>query len=362
MQNNTGVQITNDISGLVEGGRHGITGGALNNTVTFTTTVTNKAGGVIKGDNGSGINLDGFNAKQSATITNAGTIVGNGHDVGDGLSHDGDGIDVDGLVTITNTGTIRSINAFSPALSGLAYSEGITVGGGTVTNSGTIEGLVAAGNTNAVGRGISLLGNDITTGALAGAREAIYGNATVTNQADGLIHGQSDSGIYVDGPASGFTVTIDNQAGATIQGGGTANAAIKTGADNDTITNAGRIDGASSGKAIDLGGGNDQLTITGGSALIKGGIDGGSGSNKLTFNLGAANNTFTHSAVISNFDKVDVLSGQVTNGNNTYAGTTTVGGGLAAAALRVNGRHSGGGGVHGAGWQHAGWHRCFCAG
>ena len=344
VQNNTGVQITNDVTGLVEGGRHGITGRALDYTGTFTTTVTNKVNGVIKGDNGSGINLDGFNAKQSATITNAGTIIGNGHDIGDGLSHDGDGIDVDGLVTITNTGTIRSINAFSPASSGLAYSEGITVGGGTITNSGTIEGLVAAGNTNAVGRGISLLGNDITTGPLAGTREAIYGNATVTNQAGGLIRGQSDSGIYVDGPASGFTVTIDNQAGATIQGGGTDNAAIKTGEDNDTITNAGTIDGASSGKAINLGGGNDQLTITGGSAVINGSIDGGSGSNKLTFNLGAANNVFMYSAVISNFDKVDVFSGQVTlNGNNTYTGATTVGGGLAAASLRVNGRHSGGG-------------------
>jgi hypothetical protein len=344
VQSNTGVQITNDTTGLVEGGRHGITGGAPDNTVTFTTAVTNKVGGVIKGDNGSGINLDGLGAKQSATIINAGTITGNGHDIGDGLSHDGDGIDVDGLVTITNTGTIRSINAFSPASSGLAYSEGITVGGGTITNSGIIEGLVSSGNTNAVGRGISLLGNDITTGPLAGTREAIYGNATVTNQAGGLIRGQSDSGIYVDGPASGFTVTIDNQAGAMIQGGGTANAAIKTGADNDTITNAGTIDGASSGKAIDLGGGNDQLTVTGGSAVINGSIDGGSGSNKLTFNLGAANKAFTHSDVISNFDKVDVLSGLVTlNGNNTYSGATTVGGGLAAASLRVNGRHSGGG-------------------
>jgi len=340
-QTNSGVQITNASTGLVEGGRHGITGGNTDITVdggAYTTTVTNVAGGTIKGDNGSGINLDGLNAKQTAAIVNNGTITGNG------VTGDGDGIDVDGLVTITNTGTIRSINAFSPASSGLAYSEGITVGGGTITNSGTIEGLVAAGNTNAVGRGISLLGNDITTGPLAGTREAIYGNATVTNQAGGLIRGQSDSGIYVDGPASGFTVTIDNQAGATIQGGGTANAAIKTGADNDTITNAGTIDGASSGKAINLGGGNDQLAITGGSAVINGSIDGGSGSNKLMFNLGAANNTFTHSAVISNFDKVDVLSGQVTlNGNNTYAGTTTVGGGSAAASLRVNGRHSGGG-------------------
>src|SRR5262249_11825084 len=61
-QNNTGVQITNDTTGLIEGGRHGITGGAIDNTVLFTTSITNNLGGIIRGDNGSGINLDGFNA------------------------------------------------------------------------------------------------------------------------------------------------------------------------------------------------------------------------------------------------------------------------------------------------------------
>ena len=337
-QNNTGVKITNDTTGLVEGGRHGITGGAVDGTVNFTTTVTNNLGGTIKGDNGSGINLDGFNAKQTATITNAGTITGNG------VTGDGDGIDVDGLVTLTNTGTIRSINAFSSTTP--AQSEGVTVGGGSIENSGTIEGDVAAGNTNAVGRGISLLGNDITTGPLAGTREAIYGNATVINHAHGLIRGQTDSGIAVDGPASGFTVTITNEAGGIIEGAGASAATIQTGADNDTVNNAGSIinDEGNSKVAILLGAGDDQLNITGGSAVIIGGIDGGSGSNKLTFNLGAANNSFTHSGTISNFNKVDVLSGQVTlNGDNTYAGATTVGGGLAGASLRVNGRHSGGG-------------------
>ena len=67
---------------------------------------------------------------------------------------------MDGLVHLTNTGTIRSLNAFSQPADGLAFSEGITVGGGTIVNSGTIEGSVAAGNTNAVGRGITLSGND----------------------------------------------------------------------------------------------------------------------------------------------------------------------------------------------------------
>ncbi len=295
-QNNSGVQITNDTTGLIKGGRHGITGGALDNTVTFTTSVTNNAGGIIKGDNGSGINLDGFNALQTATIVNHGTITGNG----DG---DGDGIDVDGLVNITNTGIIRSINAFSAVVGAPAQSEGITVGGGTITNSGTIEGLVAAGNTNAVGRGISLPGNDVTTvGPLLGTREAIYGDAIVTNQAGGLIRGQTDSGIAVDGPASGHTVTINNNAGGTIQGGGTVNAAIKTGADNDTITNAGIINGSSSGKAIDMGAGINTLTVQGGAASILGDVSGGTGSSTLNLNIGSGN-SFNYAGALSNFNR-----------------------------------------------------------
>jgi len=330
VQVNSGVSVVNAFNvqagpiagtGLIEGARHGITGGAASNAVTFTTSVTNYLGGTIQGDNGSGINLDGFNALQSAIIINNGTITGNG------VTGDGDGVDVDGLVTLTNTGIIRSINSFNLPASGVAFSEGITVGGGTITNSGTIEGLVAAGNTNAVGRGISLAGNDITTGPLAGTREAIYGNAIITNQAGGLIRGQSDSGIGVDGAANtfGYTVTINNNAGATIQGGGTVNAAVRTGADNDTINNAGTIDGSSSGKAIDLAGGDDNLNITGGSAVITGSIDGGAGTNHLKLDLGLGN-TFTYSSgTITNFASVEVKTGTtILDGANRISSTTAL--------------------------------------
>jgi hypothetical protein len=317
VQNNSGVNIINAGTGLIEGGRHGITGGAKDNTVpTFTTSVTNNLGGIIQGDNGSGINLDGFNANHSATIINDGTITGNG------ITGDGDGIDVDGLVNITNTGIIRSINAFSSTT--LAQSEGISVGGGTITNYGIIEGLVAAGNTNAVGRGISLLGNDITTGTLAGTREAIYSNATVTNQSGGLIRGQTDSGIAVDGPASGHTVTINNNAGGTIQGGGAVNAAIKTGADDDTIINEGIINGCSSGKAIDLGAGTNTLTVQGGAASILGDVSGGTGSSTLNLNIGNGN-SFNYAGALSNFNSVQVNGGTTTlNGASSYTGPTTV--------------------------------------
>jgi autotransporter-associated beta strand protein len=321
-QTNSNVQITNDTTGTIEGGRHGITGGNVTLPGSYAMSVTNNVGGIVKGDNGSGVNVDGLNSSELVTITNHGTISGNG------ITGDGDGIDVDGLVNINNTGIIRSINAFSSTTP--AHSEGITVGGGTIVNSGTIEGLVAAGNTNAVGFGISLLGNDSLT--LPGTREAIYGNATVTNQAGGLIRGGSESGIFVDGPASGHTVTINNNAGATIQGGGATTAAILTGADNDTITNAGVINGSSSGKAIDLGAGDNTLTVQGGAASIQGDVSGGGGGNNtLNLNIGTGN-SFAYSGSLSNFTHVQVNSGTTTlSGASTYTGSTTVNAGALLA-------------------------------
>jgi autotransporter-associated beta strand protein len=318
VQNSNGVMITNDITGLIEGARHGITGGAPNSVVTFTTSVTNEAGGVIKGLDGSGINLDGFNANQSATIINHGTISGFG------VTDDGDGVDVDGIVNLTNTGTIRSGNAFSSAAGVFALSEGISAGGGTITNSGTIEGLVAAGNATALGRGISLVGIDVP----GGTREAIYANTTVNNNSGGLIRGSSDSGIAVGGPASGFTVTINNEANATIRGGGALAAAILAGADKDTINNAGLIDGSSSGLALSLGAGDDNLNVTGGDASILGDIDGGTGTNTMKVNPGAGK-LFAYAGSIKNFNLVELTSGTMSlSGVSTYTGTTKISGGV----------------------------------
>jgi PEP-CTERM motif len=322
-QNNSGVQITNYTGGLIEGGRHGITGGAVDATVSFTMSVTNNAGATIQGENGSGINIDGFNANEVVTVVNHGTIAGNGHDIGDGGDHDGDGVDVDGLVHLTNTGTVRSINAFSQPADGPAFSEGLSVGGGTIVNSGTIEGSVATGNTNAVGRGISLTGND----RVGGGRDPIYGDASVTNQAGGLIQGDSDSGIAVVGAnASGHKVTVDNQAGATIKGGGTTAAAIdaSNGFDPVTITNAGKIDGSSSGKALVLSqNANNKLTISGGAASVLGDMDGGVGGvNTLTFDIGAGN-SFSYTGAVSNFATTEVISGR-TNLSGSIAGAVTV--------------------------------------
>jgi hypothetical protein len=340
LQSNSGAQITNYGTGTINGARHGITGEASSASVTFAAGVNNLAGGNIYGSNGSGLNFDGFGSRQLVTINNAGLIRGNG------ITGDGDGVDVDGLVNLTNTGIIRSLNAFSAAGAGVAYSEGISVGGGTIVNSGTIEGLVAAGNTNAVGRGITLAGNDVTSGSLAGTREAIYANTTVTNNSGGLIRGQNDSAIVVDGPGNAFTVTITNNAGATVQGGSSTAAAIRTGAQNDTITNRGVIDGGSSGRAIDMGAGNNRVNILGGQASVIGNINGGTGGYNIASIAPGAGNTFVYTGSLSNFNEVLIGEGKVKlSGQSTYVGNTTIGSGgtltldgpnrLSAASLLV---------------------------
>lgn len=144
-----------------------------------------------------------------------------------------------------------------------------------------------------------------------------------------MIKGQSDSAIIAQGAASAFTVVINNNAGATILGGGIANAAIRTGADRTTITNAGIINGASSGKAIEMGSAANTLTISGGNASVLGSINGGSGgANTMTISAGAGN-SFAYTGSISNFSRVEVQSGNVTfSGLNSYIGATLLSGGL----------------------------------
>jgi autotransporter-associated beta strand protein len=322
-QENSGIQVNNKATGVVDGGRHGITAGQASAAASFTIGVANDKGGIIRGNDGAGINIDGVNGKQTATVVNHGTIVGNG------VSGDGDGVDVDGLVNIVNTGTIRSSNATSAPGSGMAYSEGISAGGGTIVNAGTIEGLVAPGNKNAVGRGIIMAGNDIA--GAPGSREGLYGNAVITNQAGGTIRGQSDSAIVAEGAASGYTVTIENNAGGRIVGGGTA-AAIRTGADRTVIVNAGIIDGSSSGKAIALGSAKgNTVIVSGGAARIVGGIDGGQGgSNTVVLDAGKGN-AFAYAGALTGALGLEVKSGTATlSGKSSYDGATTLRGGTLA--------------------------------
>ncbi|MFC4278541.1 autotransporter outer membrane beta-barrel domain-containing protein [Achromobacter aloeverae] len=326
-QNNTGVTIVNASNGgattagtgRIIGSRHGITGGAADDSTPFVITVTNNLGGTIEGQAGSGINIDGVTSV--ATITNYGTIIGNNS------TGDGDGVDVDGIVHIVNTGTIIGKQSYNDV------SEGVTVGGGTIINSGLIEGDNVGGG---LGRGITLAGidhidNDDGTTTTFPA-QGIYADSVITNS--GTIRGQTDSAIVITGGATTHTVTINNLAGGLIEGGGATAAAIDTGVTNTSIVNYGTIKADSSGLAINFGSSNSSLRILGGSARIIGDIDGGTGTSTVAIAPGAGN-AFTYDYALRNLASVEIGAGTTTlTGASTYTGPTSVDTG---GALVVNG-------------------------
>ena len=321
LQANTGITVVNATTGtqtttgtgLIEGARHGITGGNKDTTTdgTFALSVTNNLGGTIQGDNGSGINIDGLNGNELVTVVNHGQIIGNG------VSGDGDGVDVDGLVNLTNTGTILSRQAFNDV------SEGVTVGGGSIVNAGTIEGDNVNGG---AARGITLAGLDKDPDTDAPIPvQGIYGDTTVTNS--GLIKGQNGAGIAATGAATHFKLIITNLASGTIEGGNATEAAVATGANNATVINYGTITALAGAKAVDLGSGNSSLQILGGAARVNGDMSGGTGNSTLTITPGAGNR-FNYSGAISNFAGVAMGAGTVSlSGASTYTGDTTVAGG-----------------------------------
>ena len=320
----SGIRVTNASTGVIEGARHAITGGRKTDPKAFVFNILNEKGATIQGNNGAGLNFDGVGAGQVITVDNRGVIIGRG------VTADGDGIDVDGLVHITNTGTIRSDNAFSKAGEGIAFSEAISAGGGTIINGGVIEGRVAAGNGNAVARAIALVGNDIKD--KPGQREGIYADTRVVNQAGGLISGANESAIMAAGAPNDFTMTIENAAGATIRGGrgggATDQAAVRSVSNRTTIINAGLIDGAATGKSIELGHANNTLIVKGGSAVIRGAIDGGpGGGNTMVVDAGAGKQ-FVYDGTIARFDTLDVRSGNAKlSGQLSFTSKTVVSGG-----------------------------------
>lgn len=328
----TGVQVTN--SGTITG-RSGIaTDGS--NTGPTVITVTNNAGGMIAGQNGSGINIDGVSASVVANVTNAFGATFKGGVMAGVTDADGDGIDVDGVLNLNNSGDVLGLGAV-----GNNNAEGLAIGGGTIINTATgriIGSSTAADapNGDPTRGGNGILADDSNGGSAVAA-------TSITNS--GLIQGKNGFAIKLNGT---FANTVTNNAGGLIEGSGaTAGAAVQTGDGNDVITNSGTIKG-DNGLAIDMQGGNNTLNITGGSASVIGSINGGSGgSNVMKMDPGAGN-AFAYAGSISNFNTVQVVSGTVTLSDvNTYTGTTQVSGGrlildganriAAASALNMNG-------------------------
>lgn len=366
-----------DNYGTITGTRHGVQAGVLGDNL----TVTNRVTGQIIGKNGSGVGFDTTTTDPARIVVNnygliRGDYAGAGHVIDQTGSAsftndgDGDGIDIDGATTIRNysTGQILSTGAGGFDTGGRANSsEAISIGGGVIVNDGVIRGadrgIIVNNDATASRSGVAATTITNNTGAtiegqngfairlenkLGDARD----NDTITNAGTitggGSIPDPAATVALQDGTTdTNSTGTLD---GVTYTGTGLARfirgdgAAIQMGEGVDVLTNTGTITG-STGRAINMEGGNDTLNYNAGT--ITGSINGGAGTD--TLNLGAS---VSASSAILNFEQVNVTTGTATlsgvvsgttftkggagvlvlSNNNTYTGLTTVG----AGTLRIN--------------------------
>lgn len=272
--------------GVISGGRHGI-------TTDLGATLVNY--GQITGRNGSGFGSDG-----DGTVINHGTITG----AYSGLqpNGDGDGVDIDKIAHIENYGTIQGIGAGGVDKGGFANgSEGIALGGGYILNAR--DALISGANS-------AILVDDGSGGS---------GLAATSLENYGTIQGLDGFGVKFVGEFA------------------------------DSVINGGTISG-SNGLALDLGGGNDSLTLRSGSRFV-GTVDGGSGYDRVVMD-DAAGGSFGASR---NFEWLEVKqgawtltgSGDFSDGGAVRSGATLINQGGIAGNLTVDagGVYAGGGSV-----------------
>lgn len=281
----TGVTVYN--YGSISADRHGI-------DLKTDATLYNYAGASVTGRNGSGFGSDG-----TGTVYNWGTITGA---IADGkINGDGDGVDIDSIGHIYNAGTIQGLGAKGVDSGGRPNgSEGIAMGGGTVTNTST--GLIRS-----VDNGI--LVDD-------GAEGSGVGATTIDNA--GIIRGERGFGIKLIGNF------------------------------DDTVINSGTISGGN-GLALSMGGGDDRLIVRT-SGVFNGLVDAGDGVDTLQLE---GSGQFGNSA---NFEKLLVSGGTWTlssvndfsQGGEITQGAALVNQGSVLGSLRVDrGATYAGGGVVG---------------
>lgn len=297
-QASTTAVVNNKSGGLITAAKHGINAGSAG-----IVTVNNDAGGTIIGRNGSGIGSDNASASNAATIVNAGRITGAYNGSGTG---DGDGIDIDGAATITNyaSGIIEGTGAGGYDSTGhLNNSEGLSLGGGTVLNYGTIRGA---------SYGVVVNNDSNPDNSRSGsAATTITNYGSITGQSGFAIRLENKTGTAKDndtivnyGTITGNGSIPDPNAVVTLQNGsvdpanGTLNgvtyaagsarfirgdgSAIQMGEGADTLTNYGTVIG-NTGRAINLEGGNDTMRVMPGSKIV-GLVDGGAGTDTLEYN------------------------------------------------------------------------------
>ena len=258
-------------------------------------------------------------------------------------------------------------------------SEGISIGGGSITNDGTISGanfaIIVNNDSNPDNSRSGVLATTVTngaTGSILGQSGfairfenktgtvadndtienfgAITGNGSIPDPNGTVLRQNGNADPGVEGTLDGVTYTSANDAGNArfISGDGSA---IQTGEGDDLLSNHGSIVG-NSGRAINMEGGTDTLNLFTGQS-ITGRIDGGAGTDTATLQ---GNGTGSLSDII-NFEALGVQGGTWTiadtesyaNGVTVAASVLLVDGSLGSSAVTVNnGGTLGGAGTVGA--------------
>jgi len=302
--NQTGVQITIEETGVITTPSDGVNINSGN--------VTNN--GTIDFNGGDGVDIEG-----DGTVTNNGTIdvnFGDGVDIeGDGtVTNEGfigfnaaNGVDIDGDGTVTNNGTIDE-----------NFDDGVDIqGNGTVTNNGIIDfndgnGVLIEGDGTVINDGsiddnfddgIDIIGrgNVTNNGQINNNFSSngvdVEGGGTVTN--NGQVNGNSSDGIDVEGSAAvtnngevnnNGSEGVDIEQGSLVNNGqinGNNGGGLQVEFDgnlNDSFANneGAEVVGTDGTVAIDMMGGNDQVTLHVKSTVV-GTVDGGADFDTLTF-------------------------------------------------------------------------------
>lgn len=336
-----------------------------------TTTIINRAGGLIRGDAN-----DGMKTGANASITNYGEISS-----GDTHNRDEkfDGVDIDSAtgVTVTNYGLISGgRHGITTDLGATLTNYGTVIGrngsgfgsdgDGTVINHGTITGAFSGLQPDGDGDGVDIdkvahienygviqgvgAGGVDKNGFANGSEGIALGGGYVYNAKGALVSGANNAVLVddgSDGPGVAAT-TLENH--GVIQG--LDGFGVKfVGNFADTVINAGTISGSNS-LALDLGGGDDKLVLLGGSRFV-GLVDGGTGYDRVIMD-DPAGGSFGNSR---NFEWLDVKqgiwtltsNGDFSDGGEIFSGAKLINQGSIAGNVTVDagGTYAGGGSVGG---------------
>lgn len=248
--------VVNNYAGVIVGSRHAVTG---DNSI----TVFNGVGGVMRGLNGSAVNMDTTLEDAPVVVVNYGEMYGDSREIKDS---DGDAIDVDALLELDNYGLVMGTGHEGYHKGEPNLSEAVAIGGGTINNyeGGTLYGY---------GRAIQV--DDSENGGALSAT-AIYNG--------GMIEGGGNDPEGVDeedvAPYSVIGSEAINLVGDwedSLTNTGTIIGGVKMGSGDDILSNEGSMSALRAG-ALDMGAGDDLLDNRG---TIAGDVDLGDGDDLL---------------------------------------------------------------------------------